>query len=145
VQPKGGTAFLPAHLEARLKYWILGEKAFAKPGLRPWVHLGGGLAQVDATVKNVEVADCTAITNDASKLADCLGTTDLNRAVRLDGAKIIKVDATKQMGLSFITAGGGAMYAVSKNHGVVLNLNLMFMLPSSGFVLEPSLGYAVGF
>ncbi|HVU00647.1 MAG TPA: hypothetical protein VHE30_02815, partial [Polyangiaceae bacterium] len=53
--------------------------------------------------------------------------------------------AVKQLGQSFVSAGGGVMYAIGKTHGAVLNLNFMIPFPSSGFVLEPSLGYAVGF
>jgi hypothetical protein len=36
------------------------------------------------------------------------------------------------------------MYAFAINHGVLLNLNLMYMLGSAGPVIEPSLGYVFG-
>jgi hypothetical protein len=137
--PKGGAAFLPVHAEVRGKYWILGEKAFAKPGFRPWVHVGGGLAQVDVTV-NVPVADC----QDASKRAACQTATSVGEA-RQQGAQAITLAATKHLGKNFVTAGGGVMYAVAKNHGAILNLNLMVPFPSTGVVLEPSLGYVYGF
>lgn len=134
----GGQAFLPVHAEARGKFWVLGEAAFAKPGFRPWVHLGGGLAQVDATV-SVQIADCGAKASPA-----CLNAPSLLEA-RKNGAVVKTVDATKQLGQSFVTAGGGIMYAVGKNHGAVLTVNFMVPFPSSGFVLEPTLGYQFGF
>jgi hypothetical protein len=37
------------------------------------------------------------------------------------------------------------MYAIDVGHGPVLNLNAVFLFPSSGFVVAPSLGYAIGF
>ena len=36
------------------------------------------------------------------------------------------------------------MYAFTKNSGLQLNVNFMFMLPTSGQVIEPSLGYVFG-
>jgi hypothetical protein len=55
------------------------------------------------------------------------------------------LEVTKVLGLSFITAGGGLMYGIGANHGPTLNLNLMLMVPSTGFVIQPSLGYNIGF
>ena len=132
----GGPDFLPAHVELRGKFWVLGEKAFGAPGVRPWVHLGGGLAQVDATVP-VEVVDCTNETDPTA--------CETNDNPLASGGSVEQFDATKALGQSFITAGGGVMYAIGLEHGPVLNLNAMFLFPSSGFVLAPSLGYAVGF
>ena len=55
-----------------------------------------------------------------------------------------KLDAYKKLGQSFVNIGGGAMYALSPSSGIQLNLNIMFMLPTSGTVIEPSLGYVFG-
>jgi hypothetical protein len=63
----------------------------------------------------------------------------------LKGATVTSVKATKQLGQGFVSAGAGMMYAVAKNHGVILNLTFMVPLPSTGLVIEPSLGYSVGF
>jgi hypothetical protein len=114
---RNSPSFLPLHLEARAKYWF-GKNIFTKQGLRPFVDLGGGLAQVDAKL-TVSVYDPTP------------GV--VNRAPQLD--------AYRKLGQGFITAGGGAMYAFGVNHGLVLNINLMVMLPATGFVIEPTLGY----
>jgi hypothetical protein len=56
----------------------------------------------------------------------------------------VTLDAYRKLGQGFVTIGGGAMYAFGKNHGLVLNLNFMYMLPSSGIVFEPSVGYELG-
>jgi hypothetical protein len=133
-----GTAFLPVHLELKLSYWF-GKGVLSKKGLRPYVHVGGGLAQVDAKVK-VSVADCPY----------ALSTPDYNNCV--SGAKGFNtnltkpydLDAWRKMGQGFITAGGGLMYAFTPRLGAELNFNFMYMVPTSGPVLEPSLGLVYG-
>ncbi len=117
--PKGakGPAFLPLHLEVRGKYWF-GKDVFTRKGLRPYVALGGGMAQVDA------------------KLAVTIQDTSYPR-----GQQTPQLDAYRKLGQGFIGGGGGAMYAFGVNHGLVLNLNFMIMLGASGFVVEPSVGY----
>ena len=145
-----GTAFLPAHLEARLSYWF-GKSPLAKKGLRPYVHVGGGLAQVDAKVK-VPINDCTS-----GNLPPDNGT-DLNAPRYLcsigqpgaydpsNPAQVppMTLDAWKKLGQGFITAGGGVVYAFTEKLGAQLNLNLMFMVPTTGPVIEPSLGVVYG-
>jgi hypothetical protein len=154
-----GTAFLPAHVEARLAYWF-GQSPLGKKGLRPYVHVGGGLAQVDAKVK-VPVNDCSsgALGTDDGKTEnpeyDCSqGKTNSSLKIPsgatynpADPAQVPtrELDAWKKLGQGFITAGGGVMYAFKENFGAQLNVNLMVMLPSSGFVIEPSLGVVYGF
>lgn len=135
-----GTAFLPFHLELRLAYYF-GKGALAKKGLRPYVAAGGGLAQVDAKVK-VSVADCQ----------ESLSTDDYNNCIQgksppFDTSKTrpYDLDAWRKMGQGFITLAGGAMYAFNPRLGAVLNINLMYMLPTSGPVIEPSLGVEYGF
>jgi hypothetical protein len=134
-----GTPYLPLHLEARLAYWF-GKSVLSKKGLRPYVHVGGGLAQVDAKVK-VSVADCTPIVDDNtySQCAAGQGGT----AVKSQ-AQPYTLDAWRKMGQGFITIGGGVVYAFKENFGAQLNLNVMYMLPTSGPVLQPSLGLVYG-
>ena len=54
------------------------------------------------------------------------------------------MDVCKSLGQGFITAGGGLTYAFTPNLGAQLNLNLMVMLPTSGFVMQPSIGVVYG-
>ncbi|MEB2311420.1 MAG: hypothetical protein OZ928_06195 [Polyangiaceae bacterium] len=126
-----GTSFMPFHAEARLSYWF-GKDVLSKKGIRPYVALGGGLAQVDAKLP-VTLIDC--------------GTGSAVNPACLTGSapgQTMTLDAWKKLGQSFISVGGGAMYALTPNSGLQLNLNVMFMLPTSGTVLEPSLGYVFG-
>ncbi len=146
--PVPGTNFLPFHGEVRLAYWF-GKGALGKKGLRPYVHIGGGVAQVDAKVK-VQVADC------GSKLVDpyfgqCTsGAPGYNlqgpsdNSSTMSGVKNYQLDAWRKMGQGFITAGGGVVYAFKENLGAQLNINLMYMLPTSGPVIEPSIGIIYG-
>jgi hypothetical protein len=118
-----GKAFFPVHAEVRVGYWF-GKNVFGKRGLRPYVHVGGGVAQVDAKVV-VQTADKYGVKNPA------------------DG-KAYTADAWKKLGTGFITAGGGAVWAFTPKMGAQLNLNAMMMLGASGLVLEPSLGLVYG-
>ena len=147
-----GTAFLPLHAEARLAYWF-GQSPFNRKGLRPYVHVGGGVAQVDAKVK-VPISDCTPLADDGQSnntphylCANGKPGDPTSPLGSYDPAKLnqIQLDAWKKLGQEFITGGGGVMYAFKENMGVQLNVNFMFMLPTTGFVIEPSLGLNYGF
>lgn len=145
-----GTAFLPAHFEARVSYWF-GKSPLAKKGLRPYVHVGGGLAQVDAKVK-VPVSDCDGgnLTMDNGtdpsnpRYLCSLGAPGAYDPANTQQVPRVDLDAWKKLGQGFITAGGGVVYAFTEKLGVQLNLNFMFMVPTTGPVLEPSLGVVYG-
>jgi hypothetical protein len=119
-----GTAFLPAHAELRGVYWF-GTTPLGKRGLRPYVHVGGGLAQVDARV--------------VAKVRD-----DFIPGGAVPDEGTGEIDAWKKLGQGFATAGGGAAFALSPNLAFQLNLNVMMMIPASGFVFQPSLGLMYG-
>jgi hypothetical protein len=142
----GGTKFLPVHAEGRATYWF-GRNALGSKGLRPYVALGGGMAQVDAKVK-VTVKDCTL---DASAgadptLADPANEQCIYAYETFDQTQMpdVKLDAYKKLGQGFVTGAAGLAYAFTPDMALQLNVNAMFMLPSSGFVLQPSLGFAMG-
>jgi hypothetical protein len=147
-----GQAFLPVHAEVRGKYWF-GKSVFSKKGLRPYVHLGGGLAQVDVKLPTT-VVDCfkVPVTVPPGAPADrqeCQNgappsAAHPNGVASGTSGRQVTLDAYRKLGQGFVTIGGGAMYAFAKNHGLVLNLSFMYMLPSSGVVFEPSLGYVLG-
>jgi hypothetical protein len=133
--PVAGTKFLPFHFEVRAAYWF-GKGVLAKKGLRPYVHVGGGLAQVDAKVK-VPVASCPQMPD--ADFNACVSGADSSKTTPY------LLDAWRKMGQGFITAGGGAMWAFNPRLGAVLNINLMYMLPTSGPVIQPSIGVEYGF
>lgn len=135
-----GTSFLPFHAEGRLTYWF-GRGALSKKGLRPYIHAGGGLAQVDAKVP-VTLRDCTSWdairpgTYDQCVVADeNFDQTEMDQ---------YSVDAWKKMGQGFGMLGGGIVWAFTPRIGAQLNVNLMYMLPTSGPVIQPSLGLTYG-
>jgi hypothetical protein len=144
----GKIDFLPFHAEGRATYWI-GQGALGKKGIRPYVFAGGGMAQVDAKVP-VTIFDCGE-TNAMGMSIDANGNL-INGADCAAGAKSInqtglpqrKIDAWKKLGQGFAAVGGGIVYAVKEQIGIQANVNLMYMLGSSGPVLEPSLGVIYG-
>jgi hypothetical protein len=129
VEVQKGKAFFPVHLEARLTYHIV---SLAKPGFHPYIHVGGGMAQVDA---KMTLPVCR--NNYLSEGSPCRATPTSPLDTR-------DVTVWKRVGRNFVTAGGGIMYPFG-NFGAVLNVNFMYMLPDSGIVLEPSLGAVMGF
>jgi hypothetical protein len=62
----------------------------------------------------------------------------------MSGVRTMHLDAWRKMGQGFITAGGGVVYAFKENLGAQLNINLMYMLPTSGPVIQPSIGIVYG-
>ncbi len=134
-------AFLPIHAEARVSYWF-GQGALGKKGLRPYIFAGGGMAQVDAKVP-VTVYDCSQPDVNGKPPA----SPDCERAAPgVDQAtlKQRRIDAWKKLGQGFAEAGGGAVFAFTTQIGIQANVNFMYMLGSSGPVIEPSLGLVYG-
>lgn len=126
--PKGENdahGFLPLHLEGRLAYWF-GDDPFARTGFRPYLFAAGGLAQVDSRM-NVHVVE------------------DTRPSHQPDNPEEQDLVVYKKMGQGFVGLGGGVLYALSKSGGIVVELKAMMMFPSPGQVLEPTLGYAIGF
>lgn len=117
-----GTKFLPYHAEGRLSYWF-GSLPLGRKGFRFYAHVGGGLAQVDARV-GVKIRDRNRVEGGPYEEA--------------------QLEAWKKLGQGFITAGGGTVFALSPQFGLQLNLNLIYMLPASGLVIQPSLGAVYG-
>ncbi len=117
----GATKFQPLHAEARFTYYI-GKGVMSRPGVRPYVYAGGGMAQVDGKVPGVPVSndDPTA-------------------------SKGITVDAYRKMGTTFAGAGGGIVYAINKKGGVILDLKGNLFFGTSGMSVAQTIGYVQGF
>ncbi len=118
IQP--ANSFLAFHGEARATYHFLGF--FEDKKFRPYAFIGGGLAQVNASVP-VDVCDTTAG-------AAC---------------KLVKVDAYQITGLNFIGFGAGTTFGITPTFGVAAELKIMIMVPTSGFVLAPTFGPVMAF
>lgn len=128
----GGPDALGLHLDARGEYFF-DEHAFAKPGLRPYVALGGGVARVEAKA-HVRLVDCSA----SSARADCAQSSDPDAGQALD------LDAWRRLGPAFVGVGGGAVWAFRRDRGLRFELTALYLLPKAGFALQPSLGYVFG-
>jgi hypothetical protein len=132
-----GRNFLPIHAEGRAQYWL---RALSATGLRPYLHVGGGLAQVDIKKGDVTVRDCS---QEAVRQAflDCIAATNAYDSANAPQLPTRRLDAYRKLGNAFVTAGGGVLLPLGQSTALQLNLNAMFMLPSSGLVLQPSLGF----
>lgn len=85
------------------------------------------MAEVDAKIK-MTVRDCGTT---------CTGKNPLSLPE-------VPLDAWKKYGLEFATIGGGVVYAIQDRYGIQVDMNLMYTLPSSGVVIEPSIGFITG-
>ncbi|WP_245677807.1 hypothetical protein [Chondromyces crocatus] len=129
--------FLPLHAELRVGA-LFGNATLAKKKVIPFAFVGGGLAQVNASV-NVSVCDYRGA--DGSSLAGGGGEGSCpagTRAVR-------DLNAYQITGLNFIGFGGGAIYGITDNFGVAAELKFMLMLPTFGFVIAPNVGPVFAF
>ena len=128
AQAKG---FLPVHVEGRLSYYVLNSMMEDKK-FRPYVFLNGGLAQVNAPV-GVAVCDTTLGAGE-KPTPGCPGTS-IER----------QVNAYQITGLNFFGFGAGTTFGITPLFGIALELKFMFMVPTFGFVLAPSLGPVFNF
>jgi hypothetical protein len=135
--------FLPIHAEARATYFF-GPNAFEHKKLRPFVFLGGGLAQVNQAVP---VSVCDTVTENGELVeesdGDCKPVEDDKGNTRQATAR--KLDAYQITGLNFIGVGGGLNYGITPNIGVSFELKVMFMVPTFGVVFAPTLGPVFAF
>jgi hypothetical protein len=116
-RPPGSDKFFPLHLELRGNYWF-GSAPFEGSGLRPYVSLSGGLAEVDGKV-SVEYYDETG--------------------------KKGTVDAWRKTGKGFAGLAFGLMVPFAGDNGIVPELRVMQLFGASGTVFDLSIGYARGF
>lgn len=136
--PAQAKGFLPIHWEIRANYYI-GGTGLEKGKIRPYVFVGGGQGQVNASV---DVSVCDRVAEDGSRPPE-----DPDGSCEVDGveAQSRQLQAYKITGLGHVDVGGGATYAFMENFGVAVELKLMFMVPTFGFVLAPTIGPVVGF
>lgn len=121
-QAPDGNAFFPFHGEVRVTYYF-GTSPLGRKGLRPYAHLSGGVAQVDARVR-VPVYQSAA-----DYKAD-------NRT---------ELAAWKKSGTGFAGAGVALMYALTQDSGPYLDVQVLEMFGVSGTSISPQMGYGVGF
>jgi hypothetical protein len=115
-RPAGADKFSPLHLELRANYWF-GSAPFEGSGVRPYLSLSGGMAEVDGKVA-VEYYE-----------------TNVKKTV----------DAWRKTGKGFAGLAFGAMIPFAGDNGIVPELRAMQMFGASGTVFAVSVGYARGF
>jgi len=135
-----GDSFLPVHVEGRLAFWPRGLWA---NGLRPYLHLGAGFAEVDLKKGGVAVSDCTDEPG-RQPFLDCIAATGAYDPANAPALPTRSLDAYRKLGNAFVELGGGVSVPVSGRLALQLNLNALLMLPSVGVVLQPSLGMSYG-
>ena len=137
-----GTKFLPIHAEARFTYWFV-RPPFSDGFFKPYAHMGGGLAQVDAKKELLGIYDCSTI-DDTTRFFRCINGDEGYDPTADNQVRQVDVDAWKKAGQGFVTAGLGTILSFG-SVGVQINVNGMYMLPSSAPVIQPSLGMVLGF
>ena len=138
-----GVNFLPLHLEARLAY-SFGQSAFEKPGVRPFVFLSGGLAQVDSTVSRVQVLEDGQACGAQDPLDQGSPCTKPSPDGRTE-PRLQYLSATKQAGNGFITAGVGLVYTPLRNVGLHVAVRGGVTFPVLIGVIAPEAGFTFGF
>lgn len=130
-QLQGNKAFFPIHVEAGFAYYPLPD-SFARTGFRPFVRLGGGIAQVQAKLTSpiVDWRERTQAAGGGMELA--LGENPT-------------VEIWKKSGMFFGSFSLGTMIAFAPNHGPTLEFKGLILFPDSGVGGAGQLGYAVGF
>jgi hypothetical protein len=136
-----GRHFLPVHVEGRLSYWL---RDLGATGVRPYLHVGGGIAQVDLKKSDLTVRDCSEEPARDAFLA-CIDARDAYDSSNRPELPQKRLDAYRKLGNAFVTTGAGAVVGLSGNTGLQIHLNAMLMLPSVGLVIEPSVGMVFGF
>lgn len=130
VQANG---FLPLHAEGRASFFF-GPNAFEQGKLRPFAFIGGGLAQVNASVP---VTVCDRVDDEGELVTEAGGNCKEGDPRKLDAYQIT--------GLNFIGLGGGLNYGIMPNFGVAFELKVMLMVPTFGVVFAPTLGPVLAF
>jgi hypothetical protein len=117
----GLSAFLPFHGELRAAYWF-GADPFARTGPRPYLVVGGGVAQVDSSVSVIIYKNAT----------DYAANTQT------------KLDAWRKSGTGFVGGGVGMMLAVTPRQGPFVEVKFVEELGLSSPGLNLQVGYALG-
>jgi hypothetical protein len=120
-QRPSGNGFEPLHAEVRGSYWF-GHNPLARSGFRFFALLAGGMAEVDGSIP-----------------VDVYGSPQAYKAGQSQNYV-----AWKKTGLAFGAAGGGAMYAVTPNTGVILEAKFMELFPTASPAAGLQLAYAIG-
>lgn len=130
--PAKGPTFLPIHLEARAAYWI-GRPPSLERGLRGFVSLAAGLAQMDAS-RAVEVEECRP-----EQSAACTPATNEQPGGPNPSRQVL--DAYKKGGQAFVGLGVGVLYSFVPGSAAAIELKAAQFFPSAVTTLSPTVSY----
>lgn len=140
----GGASFLPVHAEGRLGY-TLGNNPFTGPGVRPWLFIAGGLAQVDVPVEVQVVEDGVACGADDPSNFSSPCTQATSGETDVPEQRIQTLTAVKQAGLGFAGAGAGVSFVPVDLLAISLGLKFSMTVPVVIPVLSPEISIGMGF
>lgn len=146
--------FFPFHGEARLTYHISGLGA----GFGPYVGLSGGLAQYDlkvpATIRNCNPWDLPVERENEPapegfpSYEACFNAGSPNQRLLTQEEKeqlsVVNVDVYQKNGNAFVGGHVGIIYRFTDSIGAQLNANLVYTVPNSTLIIEPTLGLVYG-
>lgn len=134
----GGASFNPLHAEARVGYWP-GTGQWSIAGVRPYLMISGGLAQVDTKV-TVNIAEDSAA---CGKVTDGRCTKASSDGVFEPATQ--SVTTYKQAGLGFAALSFGVHFAPTPMVALYLAVRGNITFPVVTGVLSPEGGLALGF
>jgi hypothetical protein len=140
----GGASFLPLHAEGRLGY-TLGRDPFSGPGVRPWLFLAGGVAQVDVPVEVqvVENGEACGAAEPNNFSSPC--TLPTSAGTDVPEERIQTLTAVKQAGLGFAGAGAGVSFVPVDLLAISLGMKFSITVPVVIPVLSPEVSIGLGF
>jgi len=130
-----GSAFWPAHLEARATWWFA---PLTNRRVRGFAGLGAGVAQFDA--KSTYVTTCALSDSAAGTSSDGCGSIVTTGTP----SPPVTLDVWRKVGQAFVDVRTGLEVRLWDELGVELDVHAMAAFPAFGVVIEPSLGVVYG-
>ncbi|HLM76629.1 MAG TPA: hypothetical protein VK459_28205, partial [Polyangiaceae bacterium] len=135
-------SFFPLHIEGRGAYW-LGRRPFESKGVRPFIMVSGGAAQLNSGVEVQVLEDGVACGADPGNINDPC-TKSSNRESTIE-KRLQFLDAYKQAGYGFASVGGGVAVAAMDRVSFNVGLRVGLTFPIVTMVISPEAGVSVGF
>jgi hypothetical protein len=126
-RPDGGKSFLWFSGEAQGAYW-LSRRAFSTRVVGTFLELSTGLAQIDGKAK-VTVTENQTVPPPVSQL---------------DNPPQQSLDASRKSGAGFVGAGAGVFFPFGGGGGLLADLRVLQLFPSSGTALSLGVSGALG-
>jgi hypothetical protein len=126
-RPDGGHNFLAFSAEVQGAYWF-SDHAFSTKSVGPFIELSGGLAEIDGHSKVTVHEDTTAP----------------KTVSQLDNPPQQSLDAYQKAGAGFAGAGAGVFIPFGQRAGLLADLRVLQLFPSSGTALSLGVSGAFG-